>query len=151
MRRPTAGGLFTSGLLLLTAATGATDAVSYLALDGVFTGNMTGNVLFLAFALVGVPDMPLLNNGFVLAGFALGSVLGGRVVGPGHPAGLPTRSACCWASGRPWSSCSSRRGRRSATCTPRPRSPSPRCSPPSWARRSRLPDPWATPTSRRSS
>lgn len=93
MRRPSAGGLLTSGLLLLTAATGSIDAVSYLALDGVFTGNMTGNVLFLAFALVGVPDMPLLNNGFALAGFALGSVLGGRIVGRGHPVGLPTRSA----------------------------------------------------------
>lgn len=93
MPRATATGLYTTGLLLLTAATGAIDAVSYLLLDGVFTGNMTGNVLFLAFALVGVPGMPLLHNASALAGFALGSVVAGRVVGRGHPEGLPARSA----------------------------------------------------------
>jgi len=97
MPRPTTAGLYTSGLLLLTAATGAIDAVSYLALDGVFTGNMTGNVLFLAFALVGVSGIPLLNNAFALAGFAIGSVVGGRLVRRGHPAGLPVRSG--WVLG----------------------------------------------------
>ncbi|MCC2333445.1 YoaK family protein [Cellulomonas wangsupingiae] len=99
MRRPTPVGLYTSGLLLLTAATGAIDAVSFLALDGVFTGNMTGNVLFLAFALVGVPDIPLLNNAFALVGFALGSVVGGRLVRRGHPVGLPARSAWLLVAG----------------------------------------------------
>ncbi|WP_444664637.1 YoaK family protein [Cellulomonas sp. CW35] len=93
MRRATTAGLFTTGLLLLTAATGAIDAVSYLALDGVFTGNMTGNVLFLAFALVGVPGMPLLNNALALVGFVVGSILGGRLMRRGHPVGLPVRSA----------------------------------------------------------
>lgn len=99
MRRPTTAGLYTSGLLLLTAATGAIDAVSYLALDGVFTGNMTGNVLFLAFALVGVPGIPLLNNLCALAGFAVGSVVGGRLVRRGHPVGLPARSAWLLGAG----------------------------------------------------
>jgi len=99
MRRPTTAGLYTAGLLLLTAATGAIDAVSFLALDGVFTGNMTGNVLFLAFALVGVPDIPLLNNAFALLGFALGSVVGGRLVRRGHPMGLPVRSAWLLGAG----------------------------------------------------
>lgn len=97
MRRTTTAGLFTTGLLLLTAATGAIDAVSYLALDGVFTGNMTGNVLFLAFALVGVTGMPLLNNALALAGFVVGSIVGGRIVRRGHPVGLPARSA--WVLG----------------------------------------------------
>ncbi|MFI2754565.1 YoaK family protein [Cellulomonas sp. P22] len=94
-----AAGLFTTGLLLLTAATGAIDAVSYLALDRVFTGNMTGNVLFVAFAFVGVDGIPLLNNALALVGFALGSVLGGRVVGRGHPVGLPRRSVWLLVSG----------------------------------------------------
>lgn len=97
MPRPTPAGLYTSGLLLLTAATGAIDAVSYLALDGVFTGNMTGNVLFLAFSLVGVSGIPLLNNAFALGGFALGSMVGGRLVRRGHPVGLPARSG--WVLG----------------------------------------------------
>jgi len=37
-------------LLALTAVTGFVDAVSYLALEHVFTANMTGNIVFLAFA-----------------------------------------------------------------------------------------------------
>lgn len=82
----------TTGLLLLTASTGAVDAVSYLALDRVFTGNMTGNVLFLGFALVGVEGIPFLNNAVALVGFVIGSIVSGRVIGRGHPRGLPTAS-----------------------------------------------------------
>ena len=40
-------------LVGLTAVTGLVDAVSYLALGHVFTANMTGNVVFLGFALAG--------------------------------------------------------------------------------------------------
>lgn len=80
-------------LLLLTTATGAIDAVSYLGLDRVFTGNMTGNVLFLGFALVGVPGIPFLNNAVALVGFVIGSMVSGRIVGRGHRTGsLPTGS-----------------------------------------------------------
>lgn len=81
---------FVTGLLLLTASTGAIDAVSYIALDRVFTGNMTGNVLFLGFALVGVADIPFLNNAVALVGFVAGSMLAGRLVGRrGGGGGLP--------------------------------------------------------------
>ncbi|HEV7948552.1 MAG TPA: YoaK family protein [Glaciihabitans sp.] len=90
---------FTAGLLLLTASTGAIDAVSYLALDRVFTGNMTGNVLFIGFALVGVAGIPLLNNVTALVGFVLGSILGGRIVGRGHSDKLPRSSAWVLLSG----------------------------------------------------
>ena len=38
------------GLLVLTAVSGTVDAVSYLGLGHVFTANMTGNVVLLAFA-----------------------------------------------------------------------------------------------------
>jgi uncharacterized membrane protein YoaK (UPF0700 family) len=78
-----------AGLLLLTASTGVIDADSYLALDRVFTGNMTGNVLFIGFALVGVAGIPLLNNVTALLGFVVGSIVSGRIVGLGHPKGLP--------------------------------------------------------------
>jgi len=82
-----------TALLLLTASTGAIDAVSYLGLDRVFTGNMTGNVLFLGFALVGVPGIPFLNNLIALIGFVAGSMVSGRIVGRGHRVGsLPTGS-----------------------------------------------------------
>ncbi|MCU1406900.1 MAG: hypothetical protein JWQ43_3203 [Glaciihabitans sp.] len=84
---------YTAGLLLLTASTGAIDAVSYLSLDRVFTGNMTGNVLFIGFALVGVADIPLLNNVIALLGFVVGSIVSGRIVGRGHTVKLPKTSA----------------------------------------------------------
>jgi uncharacterized membrane protein YoaK (UPF0700 family) len=87
------------GLLLLTASTGVIDADSYLALDRVFTGNMTGNVLFIGFALVGVAGIPLLNNVTALAGFVVGTIASGRIVGRGHPGGLPRISAIVLAAG----------------------------------------------------
>ncbi|MGN0097135.1 MAG: YoaK family protein [Corynebacterium sp.] len=79
------------GLFALTAATGVVDAVSYLALDHVFTGNMTGNVLFVGFGLAEAGSVPLLNNAIALLGFLVGSVLAGRVVrGRSHHTRLPT-------------------------------------------------------------
>ena len=90
---------YTVGLLLLTTSTGAIDATSYLALDRVFTGNMTGNVLFLGFAVVGVPGIPFLNNAVALGGFVLGSIVGGRIVGRTHPVGLPLSSSWILAVG----------------------------------------------------
>ena len=86
------GHHFVAGLLMLTASTGCIDAVSYLALDKVFTGNMTGNVLFIGFSLVGAGNTPLLNNIIALLGFALGSIVGGRIVGRSAPKGLPGSS-----------------------------------------------------------
>ncbi|MBK4348397.1 YoaK family protein [Lacisediminihabitans changchengi] len=83
---------FIAGLLLLTASTGCVDAVSYLALDKVFTGNMTGNVLFIGFGLVGAGTTPLLNNVVALLGFVVGSILGGRIVGRNAKKGLPWSS-----------------------------------------------------------
>jgi uncharacterized membrane protein YoaK (UPF0700 family) len=80
-------------LLVLTAATGAVDGVSYLALDKVFTGNMTGNVLFLAFRVAGQQGLPIINNLVALLTFMLGAVLGARLTrGPGDGAKLPRSS-----------------------------------------------------------
>jgi uncharacterized membrane protein YoaK (UPF0700 family) len=90
---------YTAGLLLLTMSTGVIDAVSYLALDRVFTGNMTGNVLFIGFALVGVPGIPLLNNSIALLGFIVGTIVSGRIVGQSHARGLPLRSTWTLAAG----------------------------------------------------
>lgn len=90
---------YTAGLLLLTASTGVIDADSYLALDHVFTGNMTGNVLFIGFALVGVAGIPFVNNSIALLGFVAGSIISGRIVGRGHAKGLPRVSAWVLAGG----------------------------------------------------
>lgn len=67
-------------MLVLTFGTGIVDAVGYLGLDRVFTGNMTGNVVILGMALVGGNGLPVVGPLIALAGFMLGAALGGRVL-----------------------------------------------------------------------
>lgn len=64
----------------LTFVTGLIDAVSYLGLGRVFTANMTGNVVFVGFALGGASDISIVRALTALGAFAAGSVLGGRMV-----------------------------------------------------------------------
>ncbi len=76
-------------LLALTAVTGFVDAVSYLALGHVFTANMTGNVVFLGFAMAAVPGLSFARSGAALAAFITGATIGGRLAsrigeGPRH-------------------------------------------------------------------
>src|SRR5579863_4328578 len=66
-------------LLALTVVSGLVDAFSYLALGHVFVANMTGNVVFLAFALVGAPGFSIPASLAALGAFGLGAVIGGRV------------------------------------------------------------------------
>jgi uncharacterized membrane protein YoaK (UPF0700 family) len=66
-------------LLALTVVTGLVDAYSYLSLGHVFVANMTGNVIFLGFALVGVPGFTVAASLVALAAFALGALAGGRL------------------------------------------------------------------------
>src|SRR5436189_6140078 len=71
----------------LTFATGLIDGVSFLGLGHVFTENMTGNVVFVGFALGGAADLSILRSLTALRAFASGSVLGGIVTGsPQRPA-----------------------------------------------------------------
>ena len=65
------------GLLALTAVSGVLDAVSFLALGHIFTANMTGNVVFLAFAAVGTPGISVARCITSLAAFLSGAVIGG--------------------------------------------------------------------------
>jgi uncharacterized membrane protein YoaK (UPF0700 family) len=67
-------------LLLLTVVTGLVDAFSYLVLGHVFVANMTGNVVFLAFALAGAKGFSLAASALALVAFALGAVVSGRIV-----------------------------------------------------------------------
>ena len=55
------------------------DAASYLALGHVFTANMTGNIVLLAFASAGANGPSVLRSGAALAAFALGASMAGRV------------------------------------------------------------------------
>jgi uncharacterized membrane protein YoaK (UPF0700 family) len=66
-------------LLALTVVTGLVDSFSYLLLGHVFVANMTGNVVFLAFALVGARGFSIPASIAALASFGLGAVVGGRV------------------------------------------------------------------------
>ncbi|WP_030247134.1 YoaK family protein [Streptomyces sp. NRRL S-350] len=66
-------------LLLLTVATGVIDAVSYLGLGHVFVANMTGNVVFLGFALAGAPGLSATASLVSLGAFLTGALAGGRL------------------------------------------------------------------------
>lgn len=67
-------------MLALTLSTGVIDAVGYLGLDRVFTGNMTGNVVILGMALVSGTGLPILGPAVALAGFMFGAAVAGRVL-----------------------------------------------------------------------
>lgn len=80
-------------LLALTFSTGIADAVGYLALDKVFTGNMTGNVVILGMGLAGTTSLPVAGPLVALASFMVGAAIGGRAT-RGHPAGWTGRTTC---------------------------------------------------------
>jgi uncharacterized membrane protein YoaK (UPF0700 family) len=63
----------------MTLVTGLVDAVSYLTMGHVFVANMTGNVVFLGFALAGAPGFSVAASLTALAAFAAGALAGGRI------------------------------------------------------------------------
>jgi uncharacterized membrane protein YoaK (UPF0700 family) len=90
--RPTAA-LKNTLVLLLTAAAGYVDAISYLALGRVFTANMTGNTVLLGLSLVQGDADGAGRAMLALAGFLLGGAAGAWIAyrGPseeGWPRGV---------------------------------------------------------------
>jgi uncharacterized membrane protein YoaK (UPF0700 family) len=75
-------GLLPPLLVALTAVTGLVDAFSYLVLGHVFVANMTGNVVFLAFALAGTGGFSALASLVAIAAFAAGALAAGRLGRP---------------------------------------------------------------------
>src|SRR3984893_1153492 len=69
-------------LLGMTAVTGLVDAVSFLSLGRVFTANMTGNVVILAFATARVPGLSIAYSLTALLSFLVGAIFGGRIMAP---------------------------------------------------------------------
>ena len=67
-------------LLGMTVVTGLVDAVSFLSLGHVFTANMTGNIVFLAFATARVSGLSIARSLTALLAFLVGAILGGRVM-----------------------------------------------------------------------
>ena len=74
-------------LSLLTLVTGLVDAACYLGLGRVFTANMTGNVVLLAFGAAGAQGLPVLAPTVSLAVFLAGATAGGRLA---HRQVVPT-------------------------------------------------------------
>jgi uncharacterized membrane protein YoaK (UPF0700 family) len=82
-------------LLVLTTVSGLVDAISYLKLGHVFVANMTGNVVFIGFALAGATDVSLEPSLVAIASFLLGALAAGRLgrAMPGNPARLLSAAA----------------------------------------------------------
>lgn len=72
-------------LLALTFATGIVDAVSYLAVGGVFTANMTGNLVLVGFALGGAPGFTIPRTVASLVAFVVGATIAGHLARHWYP------------------------------------------------------------------
>jgi uncharacterized membrane protein YoaK (UPF0700 family) len=68
-------------LVVLTLVSGLVDAVSFLGPGRVFVANMTGNVVFLGFALAGVGGLSAPASAVSLAAFLGGALAAGRIRG----------------------------------------------------------------------
>ncbi len=66
-------------LLVLTTLTGVVDAVSYLKLGHVFVANMTGNVVFLGFAIADPENFSIPASLVAIGAFLAGAIAGGRL------------------------------------------------------------------------
>ncbi|MDY7228038.1 YoaK family protein [Hyalangium rubrum] len=65
--------------LLLSVTTGLVDAISVLGLGKVFTANMTGNVVFLGFAVAGTPGFHFAPYLAAMSFFLAGAVIAGQI------------------------------------------------------------------------
>ena len=113
-------------MLVLTVLTGVVDAVSILSLGRVFVANMTGNVVFVGFALAGADGFSLSASLSALGGFLVGAAVGGAAVErlAAHRGRLgrrhrqwrarpdPARAVCCGPGRLPPRSSCPRRHRR---------------------------------------
>ena len=82
---PTTEKVIPYALLAMTAVTGLVDAVSFLSLGRVFTANMTGNIVLLAFATARVPGLSIARSLTALLAFLVGAILGGRAMARANP------------------------------------------------------------------
>ncbi len=80
-------------MLALSFSTGVLDAATYLGLHGVFTANMTGNLIFVGLGATGQATVPVLRALLALGGFVLGAALAGRALRRGVSSGAHDRRA----------------------------------------------------------
>jgi len=69
----------TRALLTLTFTTGLVDGTSYLGLGHVFSANMTGNIVFLGFAITAPQNLSIPASLAATMAFLAGAFLGGRL------------------------------------------------------------------------
>ncbi|MER7463605.1 YoaK family protein [Streptomyces sp. NPDC097981] len=81
-------GVLPALLIALTFVSGVVDAVSFLGLDHVFVANMTGNVVFLGFALAGDRELSAAAAVLALGAFLAGATAAGRAGRGREPAGM---------------------------------------------------------------
>ena len=77
MSRPDSARLALGATIVLTFVTGVVDAVGYLGLDRVFTGNMTGNIVILGMGVAGADELPVLGPAIAFAAFTFGAFAAG--------------------------------------------------------------------------
>jgi uncharacterized membrane protein YoaK (UPF0700 family) len=68
-----------SVLLLLTGVSGLVDAASYLNLSHTFVANMTGNIVFVGFALAGAVGFSVVNSAVAVVSFFIGALMAARI------------------------------------------------------------------------
>lgn len=78
-------------LILLAAAAGAVDVISFLGLGQVFTANMSGNLVFFGLALGGGAEAQALRSVVAFAGFLAGAGVAAWLRGPLPKRGLWSR------------------------------------------------------------
>jgi uncharacterized membrane protein YoaK (UPF0700 family) len=77
-----------AALIALTVLTGATDAIAFLSLGGVFTSVMTGNMVLLGVG-IGRGELGTITHTLVaLTGYLVGAIAGGAVAGKPRPGDL---------------------------------------------------------------
>lgn len=72
-------GVLPGLLIVATVVTGVVDSVSYLGLHHVFVANMTGNVVFLGFALAGAKGTPVWAPCLAVGSFLVGAWTENRI------------------------------------------------------------------------
>lgn len=79
----------TAALLVLSFCSGATDAFAFINLGGIFTANMTGNLILVS--LIHRPGylVTLLGAGIAIVVFSAALLLGFRLTTAPHPNGQP--------------------------------------------------------------
>jgi uncharacterized membrane protein YoaK (UPF0700 family) len=67
-------------MMILTFVTGLLDAVGYLGLDRIFTGNMTGNIVILGMGVAAEDDLPVAGPLVALGAYVVGAAVVGRLL-----------------------------------------------------------------------